>query len=663
MNLFNFIKNIFQKKKDKEIKEKPKSIGLSVIDTSELEIDRNLTNEELESRNKFFEEISSGNISTFINYGNDISKQINFYIGICRKRIDQGIKFNQTLARKTSTENVIREKIKIIFNKAEVEDIIEELKILKRNCELRIIALEDCGNVELKKGQRKILFLRNISDADKINSINNAISRISAIIKIINTLIYSLEMEKNNYLNENSSLDVFINASPSNDAKQVSNDVLIETFQELRDNLNSLSSFTNVPSVEIDGTPINEVDITSPTLSLKSKVKIVGKLKKYLDLYVAQKRKDLLAPGGLLDRAQMSLHTISEDIKSDYLDLDLWAKKAFSETIVLDKDGKNPYAVNTVYHKYGERLENIERFSSIFSEEIPDDFKEKFYKTKFYFYALYMESKKIDAIKSAPFQIKSEEEKQYYIKFITDIVDKMHRESKDGELLQFMDKYLSLKDINSILNEHEKLVALLRIEKYGREGLFTLTLFKGIPFNHNYYNCCLDQVSMSSSAILEDSINNSEMANDILKLWYNYDRPEDSYNRFWGTYESSAELKSDLKKSFNPYGNYSNDFTYYSRNLDYFEFLASTITQTNKFHRLNKKENDEDLFIKSGDKKIHKGLIFALESIGFEKISKGKVKKEDILNILQNSSKNINTETLLQTFTSLTRRYFTKYIK
>lgn len=659
MNLFNFIKNIFQKKKDKEIKKQPKTTGLSVIDTTEIEIDRNLTNEELESRNKFFEEISSGNISTFINYGNDISKQINFYIGICRKRIDQGIKFNQTLARKTSTENVIREKIKIIFNKAEVEDIIEELKILKRNCELRIIALEDCGNVELKKGQRKILFLRNISDADKINSINNAISRISAIIKIINTLIYSLEMEKNNYLNENSSLDVFINASPSNDAKQVSNDVLIETFQELRDNLNSLSSFTNVPSVEIDGTPINEVDITSPTLSLKSKVKIVGKLKKYLDLYVAQKRKDLLAPGGLLDRAQMSLHTISEDIKSDYLDLDLWAKKAFSETIVLDKDGKNPYAVNTVYHKYGERLENIERFSSIFSEEIPDDFKEKFYKTKFYFYALYMESKKNDAIKSASFQIKSEEEKQYYIKFITDIVDKMHRESKDGELLQFMDKYLSLKDINSILNEHEKLVALLRIEKYGRGGLFTLILFKRIPFNQNYYSCCLDQISMKPSTITKEPINNSEMANDILKLWslQNYDRPEDSYNRFWGTYESSAKLESILNRPFNPYENY---FTYYSSNLDYFEFLAKTIAQTNKLNRLNKKENDEELFIKSGNIKVHKGLIFALESIAFEKISKGQVKKEDVLNILQNSRKSFNNETLIQTFISLTRRYFTK---
>lgn len=659
MNLFNFIKNIFQKKKDKEIKKQPKTTGLSVIDTTELEIDRNLTNEELESRNKLFEEISSGNISTFINYGNDISKQINFYIGICRKRIDQGIKFNQTLARKTSTENVIREKIKIIFNKAEVEDIIEELKILKRNCELRIIALEDCGNVELKKGQRKILFLRNISDADKINSINNAISRISAIIKIINTLIYSLEMEKINYLNENSSLDVFINASPTNEAKQVANNVLIETFQKLRDNLNSLSSFTNIPAVELGGTPINEVDITSPTLSLKSKVKIVGRLKKYLDLYVAQKRKDLIAPGGLLDRAYISLNTISEDIKSDYLDLDLWAKKVFSDTIILDKDGKNLYAVNTVYHKFGKRLENIERFLSIFSEEIPDDFKEKFYKTKFYFYALYMESKKNDAIESEPFRIKSEEENKYYTKFITEIVDKMHRESKDGALLQFMDKYLSLKNINSILKNHVKLVALLRIEKYGRGGLFTLILFKRIPFNQNYYSCCLDQISMKPSTITKEPINNSEMANDILKLWslQNYDRPEDSYNRFWGTYESSAKLESILNRPFNPYENY---FTYYSSNLDYFEFLAKTIAQTNKLNRLNKKENDEELFIKSGNIKVHKGLIFALESIAFEKISKGQVKKEDVLNILQNSRKSFNNETLIQTFISLTRRYFTK---
>ena len=86
MNLFNLIKNIFYKSSTKEKDYTPEVAQLSIIDTSELEINRKLTDDEIESRNKLFEEISSGNISTFINYGNDISKQINFYIGICRKR-------------------------------------------------------------------------------------------------------------------------------------------------------------------------------------------------------------------------------------------------------------------------------------------------------------------------------------------------------------------------------------------------------------------------------------------------------------------------------------------------------------------------------------------------------------------------------------------------
>ena len=201
MNLFNLIKNIFYKSSTKEKDYTPEVAQLSIIDTSELEINRKLTDDEIESRNKLFEEISSGNISTFITYGNDISKQINYYIKICRKRINQSINANRELARKTSTENAIREKIKLIFNKAEIEDIIDELKVQKRNCELRIIALEDLGKTELTKGKRLIFFLNDKMDETKIKSINNAIERLTATIKIINTLIYTLEMEKINYLN------------------------------------------------------------------------------------------------------------------------------------------------------------------------------------------------------------------------------------------------------------------------------------------------------------------------------------------------------------------------------------------------------------------------------------------------------------------------------
>ena len=67
------------------------STNLSIIDISNLKINRNLTEEENESRKRLFEEISSGNFSTFITYGNDIAKQINYYMDIARKRLNQNI--------------------------------------------------------------------------------------------------------------------------------------------------------------------------------------------------------------------------------------------------------------------------------------------------------------------------------------------------------------------------------------------------------------------------------------------------------------------------------------------------------------------------------------------------------------------------------------------
>ena len=91
MNLFNLIKNIFYKSSTKEKDYTPEVAQLSIIDTSELEINRKLTDDEIESRNKLFEEISLGNISTFINYGNDISKQINFYIEMALKKLNRSL--------------------------------------------------------------------------------------------------------------------------------------------------------------------------------------------------------------------------------------------------------------------------------------------------------------------------------------------------------------------------------------------------------------------------------------------------------------------------------------------------------------------------------------------------------------------------------------------
>ena len=142
MNLIEKIKKWLNiEKTESNSIEQERTNNLSIIDISNLEIDRNLTKEENESRKRLFEEISSGNFSTFITYGNDIAKQINYYMDIVRRRLNQNIEQNQSISRNVSLEQAIKQKIQIIFNNAYIDRILYNLNELRRNCELRIIAL------------------------------------------------------------------------------------------------------------------------------------------------------------------------------------------------------------------------------------------------------------------------------------------------------------------------------------------------------------------------------------------------------------------------------------------------------------------------------------------------------------------------------------------
>ena len=375
-----------RKSKNNSIEEE-RTTNLSIIDISNLEIDRNLTKEENESRNSFFEEISSGNFSTFITYGNDIAKQINYYMDIVRKRLNQNIEQNQSISRNVSLEQAIRQKVQIIFNNAEIDSILDDLKELRRNCELRIIALEDLGNIELKKSKKRIFFFGDKTDANKIASINNTISRLSAQINILNMLSTSIKNEQAIYMNENYSIDEFIKSNSSKEANKIANRVLSETFKEVKRAITSISTFSNIPSLVIDGVQLDKIDIDE--MPLDKKVEIIALSKRYLDLYVAQNREKLLSKGGLLDRTEEYRKELWEEIQSDYLDVPLWAKKAFPDKYIYYKGKSFPDIINKAEYKYRARLDNIENLITVFREEIPEDFKEKFYKTKFYFYALY----------------------------------------------------------------------------------------------------------------------------------------------------------------------------------------------------------------------------------------------------------------------------------
>lgn len=632
MTLIERIKRLFHigEKADNDI-EPIETTDVSIIDTSNLEIDRNLTDDENESRKKLFEEVSSGNFSTFITYGNDIAKRTNHYMDIVRKRLNQNIEENKTLSRNVSLEQAIRQKVKIIFNNAEIDSILNGLSELKRNCELRIIALEDLGNAELKKSKRRIFFMSDKTDASKINSINNAISRLSAHIKIINMLSHSVRNEQLAYYNENNTLNTFLSNEDEQESKKIANRVLDETFKELKSSIKAIATFSNILALVIDGESLDKLDMYK--MPLDKKVKVIALSKRYLDLYVAENREKLLAPGGLLDRAKEYQSKLWEEIESDYLDVPLWAKKVFNNSYIKSDKSIVHDIENRVYHKYYERLDNIERLVSVFGEEIPEDFKERFYKTKFYYYALYEETDSFDSKTSEPFKIKSEEERKYYLKFITEIVDKIHRESDDGELLKFMDKHLSLKNANDILDHYDKFVALLRIEKLGRDGLFTLIFYTANFENNSICACCLDQINPEDLEKLDLKIhdfNSYKMAKDILKMWKSTNNLEKMYNGFWGDYNDGWELAKRVKDGLYPRSNPENYGIDYLQ--EYIKFLVKTIKEYNKSQReANVPLGNRFYFDSELNIRLHIGQYMAMFSYLIEKLTDKNISKESVL--------------------------------
>ena len=611
------------------------STNLSIIDISNLKINRNLTEEENESRKRLFEEISSGNFSTFITYGNDIAKQINYYMDIARKRLNQNIEQNQFISRKVSLEHAIRQKVQIIFNNAEIDSILNTLKQIRRNCELRIIALEDIGDIELKKSKKKIFFFGDKTDESKIASINNTISRISAQINILNMLSTSIKNEQATYMNENYSLDEFINSNNSKETNKIANMVLSETFEEVKRSITSISTFSNIPSLIVDGVSLDKLEIDE--MPLDKKVEVIALSKRYLDLYVTENKEKLLSTGGLLDRAKEYQNQLWEEIESDYLDVPLWAKKTLD---YLDTGTwETVQTQNRFYYRYHSRIEIFEKLISIFDEEIPEDFREKLYKTKFYYNALYNETNNCDSFKSKPYEIKSEEERKYYLKFITEIIDKIHRESDDGELLNFMDKHLSLKNPDDILEQYYKLTSLLRIEKFGRDGLFTLIFYLHDFGDKLTLTSCLGQINsedLEKLKIMPDD-NSYKMAKDILKLWKSTNNLEKKYNGFWGDYNDGWKLTERLEDGLYPRSKpeiYKINFQ-----IEYIEFLVKTIKEYNKAQReKNVVLEDRFCFDRELNIKLHTGEYIAMLSYLIERLTKKGISKESALAQIQSFS-------------------------
>ena len=705
MNFLDKIKNVINRifynpkklNSMNSIENAPTTSKISIIDTSNLDINRVLTDEEKRRVEAYSQEIDISS-NKIIEYGNEISRKVSYYMEISRKRLNQNIEKNKEFLKEATPRNVISQKLDIEFNNLEIRSILEELQNLKRECELRIITLEEKGQAEIQKGKKLIFFLESKVDLVKVNLINNAIERTKTTIKIIEMLSSSIKNELIAVTQEEKSLNRYIENSDNEENIKITNELLDKRFEEQKGILQAIQEIGKSE----EEFPQSLLKEKLGDREISEKLKIIVEAKRYIDLYVEKNKRDFLKPGGLFEKTQNALNVMWEGIETDYYDLELWAKREFSS--------------NYMSSKFDEPMQNIEKIINIFDEEIPEEFKRKFYKIKLYEKALLTEE--IEVYQN--FLIENETERKYYAEFLKEIIDKIHRESDDAELLQFMDKNLQLKDIDNILDDYEKITAILRIEKYGREGLFTLRLFSSRhfisedlrkTFNSNATSdsfavvisysplkvpfISLQDVSELNGIIdigykgfsvenifenqLERNGASSRFALEILKFWDTIPKKTSSFYKFMNCNSTSElpdrvvipdifdeiefvktiprEIKSLTYSGYCMTTNYNSkdnkiDFRQYNKLTN---FHADTEQAINKKIRLEKDKPEKERKWKTKHIKISFGHGYEFEeseisiaeaicrfSIALENMFNGKIKREDIRDkILQADNFNI----------------------
>lgn len=480
--------------------------NISRIDLSHIEINRDLSEEEMFLKRSFSQEIAQGDINSLIKYGEDMAKEINYYLEISRKIINQNLELSSPSNKSLNINDAIKQKVRISFNMSEINSIIEDLQRIKRESEIRLLALEEAQDLELNAASRKVFFFCNKRDVTRLKSIQTAISRISTTVSVITSVLQSIKIEYYASLKENTALDNIIFQNDPEENIKLANTYLLNLFSEFYDKLMAINS--------IDADYVDMVEFTTSKETPKEKVEKITKMKKLVDLYVERTRGDFFKSNGNFANANKVLDELYSQIESEYYDFDINFKNT---NIIESVYGKSRY--DFFYTKYNDQFRYLFNIIAIYDNYLPKKFKEKAYKADFLRLASILEIS-IKSHHDCPVgeDIK-EEEKTYYLLFITDMIQEIYTTSTDRQVIKFMDKYIKTKSSTSILNDKIALTTLLRIHKLGREGLFTLPYFR-------YYDLTNLNMTLEESTLYNVLLSPKEYSlNGYVYKIFNYPSP------------------------------------------------------------------------------------------------------------------------------------------
>lgn len=412
----------------------------------DLNIDTNLNDEELKRYNQYKEEINLSNYDSILNYAEESFKRMNQLRDSILEHIEESAKIKREISKDKDYKKIITEEFESVFREYEAYDLFDDLNKIKRDTELRILAIQEKINEIEKSGRFKFWGARDKKSVQKsLIEVGNRI-KINIVSGTLLANALNNELESNGFLRD--SIENFIKENNNDEVKEIIEELLNNYYNQNVREYNAVSLL----SKDIISKITPEYNLTEfQKLELSEQLKVIAQDRKKLRKYILDHKEELLPK---LKEIKEDIDKKYYEIYDDYRNSPLWAKDGI-----------------TLYRKFNKIIDtllNYEVIYNFFQKDISEKDRENLYRALFY--ALYnrddglLNESNYDNIFLNKISYKVG--KKYFCKFIDEIMERLVKTSSIN-VLNYMNKMIKNKSPQSILNNISSLSLISKLDRWG----------------------------------------------------------------------------------------------------------------------------------------------------------------------------------------------------
>ena len=453
------LKNKFEKilkpnNKILPLSEKPNDNRQVLIPTyiKDLNIDTNLNDEELKRFEQYKKEIDLSNYNSILKYAEESFKIMNELRDSILEHIEESAKIKREISKYKDFKEIITEEFESVLREYEAYDLFDELKKIRRDTELRILAIQEKINEIEKSGKFKFWGARDrrtvqkslidVGDRLKINVFSGTL--------LANAL--NIELESNGFLRN--SIENFIKENNNDEIKSIIEELLINYYIQ---NLHEYKA-VSLLSKDADSKPTPKYSLDEfKKLELNKQLKVIVQDRKKLKEHISN-HKDEFQPK--LEEIKANIDKRYSEVLDDYRNLPLWSKSKMLIQIKLKETVETLLNYETLYQLFQENISEKDRenlcrtlFLALFNLNDGVTYNSNEYNVFLH---------KISYLDKKSYKIC----KKYFCKFIDEIMEKLVKTSNPN-VVNYINKIIKNKSPESILNNPSSLSLISKLDRWG----------------------------------------------------------------------------------------------------------------------------------------------------------------------------------------------------